>query len=1285
MKTKLLFFVIAFGLLIINTAYAQQGKSDAAFNTYDGGLFGDGFDGAVRTLSLQPDGKLIVGGEFLNFNGIATPYLCRLFPDGSKDPSFVLGTGFVGNVYSSLLQPDGKIIIGGSFTSFNGSAAGKLIRLNADGSRDFTFNTSIGASTGIVHAIAMQTDGSLIIAGSFTKYNTITVNKIAKILPNGNLDVSFLSGSGANGVVDSVQIQSDGRIVIGGSFTLFNGVYSNRIIRLNADGTLDDTFSIGTGFDGIVRTLAIQPDGKILVGGDFVNYNGNQAGRIIRLNPDASIDSGFVSGIGFSDDGVYAIKLDSNGLIMVGGSFDGQYNGINVNRLILLDSNGVLKPNFDIGSGPDSATVLALLPESVTSWYVGGSFFVFDSQNQGRLAKIDGEGVLNISYLTAGVGFDNSVLKVISLQDKKTMTFGSFTKFNGTSISRIARLQEDGTVDSSFNPSGTGVNEFVKTAILQSDTKIVIAGNFTAYNGIMSNRIARVLPEGAIDPTFVTGNGFNNQVYALALQEDGKIIVGGNFTSYNGTAVNRIVRLSADGSIDASFNIGLGADAIVEVLLIQADGKILLGGRFSTFNGISHSKLVRLNTNGSVDSGFSIGMGFDKYVFAMALQSDDKIVIGGTFLNYDGIPAKRMLRLNTNGNIDPSFTSGSGFSNGEVRAILIQPDNRLLVGGTFSGTYNGKVVKRMVRLQPNGVCDPTFVVNLNSTLYSICFTPDAKVMIGGNFNSVSGITKHRVARLKLCINSSVWNGISWSNTAPSLGKELIFNGDYNITSTVNSCSCAINTGNTVTIKAGNTLGLTFDYSGLGTLILENNAALYQSDDEIVNTGTIVLKRETTPIIKTDYTYWSSPVSNQSLLEVSPNTDMEMFYSFDATTDLWHREVPTNSMEVGKGYIIRGPQDFSTTIPVNYEAVFMGVPNNGKVSIPITLSDTSNLLGNPYPSAIDADVFLAVNSEVLDGTIYFWTHNTPFTNNVYASNDYAVYNLLGGVGTNSALNSGVNSTVPNGKIASGQGFFTTSIKSGGTVVFNNSMRIREQNSNFFKSNGIKKSKLNGIEKHRFWLNFSNSEGAFKQALIGYITDATNDYDGSFDGETFDGNDFVDFYSISQSKKLVIQGRGLPFDDRDAVLLGYRTTIAGAFTISIDQLDGLFINQSVFVEDKVLNLVHNIKDSPYSFTTQIGVFNDRFVLRYLDKSLGSNAFNKVDNGVIVSKDRNELKVKSASETIKRITAFDLQGRIVLNKKDVNSNEFRSSDFGLSKQIALIKVTLSSGQVVSKKVIF
>lgn len=1285
MIKNLLLAIIISVVSVDSELYAQQGKVDINFNSFDDGLNGDGFDNPVRTLSLQSDNKLIVGGDYLNLNGISAPCLSRLESDGTIDNSFNIGTGFKGKVYDSYIQNDGKIIIAGSFTVFNGSNTGRLIRLNEDGSHDTTLNTSIGATDGIIYKISLQPDGKIIIVGSFTKYNNTTVNRIARILPNGSLDTSFLTGKGSAVNITNAEVLANGKIILSGNFTEFNGFSTNKIVRLNQDGSIDASFNIGTGFNNDVNAMLQQPDGKIILGGKFTSYNGNTANRIIRINEDGTPDTDFLSGTGFSADAVQTIKMDSFGNIMVGGSFKGSYDNKEVNRVAFLNSNGTLKTDFDIGSGPGSASVFAFANASDGSWYIGGSFSVFDGQNQGRLAKVNSDGEHDTGYLASGVGFDNTVQKVLSLENKKTMVFGSFTKFNGILAPRIIRLLENGLSDNSFNSGKTGANNLIKTVVVQSDNKIVLGGNFTKYNEKTCNRIVRILPDGEIDNTFNTGSGFKSQVYALCMQEN-KIIVAGNFTTYNDAPVGRIVRLMEDGSRDPGFNAGLGADAIIEAVLNQPDGKILVAGRFNTFDGQSFSRLVRLNYDGTIDNSFRVGDGFDKYVYTIALQSDNKIIIGGSFVTYNGVSQKRILRLNTNGSLDTTFESGTGFSNADVLSLLVQPDDRILVGGNFSGTYKGHTSIRLIRLLKSGDYDSSFRATLNGKVNTMSFTSDQKLMIGGDFNSVSGVVKHRIALLRLCLEATIWNGSSWSNGFPSGGKELMFKEDYPNLTTANVCSCSIDKEKIVTLLSENTLGIMFDYSGLGTLILNDRASLYQDDDDMVNTGIVYNKRKSSPIVKLDYTYWSSPVENQKLIDVSPNTVSNKFFSYDAILKNWKQENPFASiMSLGKGYIIVAPDNFSSTVSEKYEATFKGIPNNGRITLDLGMDNSFNLIGNPYPSALSADTFLNKNVSNIRGAVYFWTHNTPLTNKGYTSNDYAVYNLLGGVGTR-AVALGLNETIPDGTIASGQGFFVKS-KNSGTVEFDNSMRIAARNSTFFKPAQNKETNKSAVERHRIWLNFENKGGVFKQILLGYIEGATNFYDESFDAETFNGNAYADFYSVNDIKKLVIQGRALPFTITDTIPLAYRTTIAGNFTISIDHADGDLSNQDIYLEDKVTGKIHDLTASNYTFTTDTGTFTDRFVLRYTDtdKTLDSEDFENLENSISVSVKDKTINILSSKENLKEVTVFDITGKQLYNKTKVVNRELTIQNLQSGNQVLLVKVKLENGFTSTKKIIF
>jgi hypothetical protein len=244
-----------------------------------------------------------------------------------------------------------------------------------------------------------------------------------------------------------------------------------------------------------------------------------------------------------------------------------------------------------------------------------------------------------------------------------------------------------------------------------------------------------------------------------------------------------------------------------------------------------------------------------------------------------------------------------------------------------------------------------------------------------------------------------------------------------------------------------------------------------------------------------------------------------------------------------------------------------------------------------------------------------------------------------------------------------------------------------NSQFFKTRNPKGKATNGIEKNRVWLNLSNSQGAFKQTLIGYVTGATNEYDNLFDGESFDGNEFVDFYSVDQDKNLVIQGRALPFDQNDEVSLGFRTTINGDFTINIDQTDGLLASQAVFIEDKLTNTITNLKSGNYTFNTVPGTFNERFVLKYTNKTLGLDATEKED-GIMVfySKNYKTLIIKNNTDSVvNSVTLFSMTGQNIENW-NVNDGEQSNIEIpikNINSGVYIVKVKTSKGES-SKKII-
>lgn len=536
--------------------------------------------------------------------------------------------------------------------------------------------------------------------------------------------------------------------------------------------------------------------------------------------------------------------------------------------------------------------------------------------------------------------------------------------------------------------------------------------------------------------------------------------------------------------------------------------------------------------------------------------------------------------------------------------------------------------------------------------------------------------------------STTWNGTAWSNGDPDNTKKVIFAGNYTSIGDIEACSIQVNANNTITIASGHTLTVTNEVTVLGTpattnLTFQNNASLIQINP-IVNSGSIRYIRNANPMVKNDYTYWSSPVANQVLNVFSPLTNPSRYYLFDDATYNWLAVPGTASMIVGRGYIMRAPSNYDVSTPATYVGQFIGVPNNGDYTFPIVVNTVPNpihdrnLIGNPYPSAIDADLLLANNLTTLQGSFYFWTHNTPITNFNYTANDYAVYNQSGG--TSAAPNSGLNNNVPTKFIASGQGFFVQGLNSG-TLTFSNAIRVAGNNDSFFRQQQTNSER----ERHRIWLNLINTQGAFKQILVGYIQDATNQMDNHFDSEIAEAGNTISLYSVVADKKLSIQGRALPFVETDVVPLGFRTTDAGNYAIELADFDGLFESElPIYIEDKLLAITHNIRESNYEFISNGGVEEDRFVLKFQNETLNVPTNSLTD--IVVFKNQNNIVIVGSSNlTLTNVKLFDMRGRLITELQDINSSTATIANLAIANQVLLVQIKDVDGKTVTKKLVF
>jgi uncharacterized delta-60 repeat protein len=352
-------------------------------------------------------------------------------------------------------------------------------------------------------------------------------------------------------------------------------------------------------------------------------------------------------------------------------------------------------------------------------------------------------------------GFDFDVLAVAVQSDGKIIAGGAFSQDGHTSRNGVARLNSDGTLDMSFDP-GLGANNTVQALALQPDGKVVIAGRFTAVNGATHNYVARLNSNGSVDGSF--SPQADDLAVAVAVQPDGTILLGGAFTTINGIPRNYIARLNANGSLDSGFVPATITDNAtfkpsLQSLSVRADGRIVIGGQFTDVGGLSRNRIARLNADGSLDATFDPGIGANKTVNSLAMQADGKIIAGGDFTNIVGATRFYVARLNTGGSVDTTFNPGIGLAFGGVITVGVEVDGKILVGGDFAAV-DGVGRNDIARLNADGSLDQSFdpgsgpaTPNEVPRVRAIVVQPDGKLLVGGGFITFSGVKLNFIARL----------------------------------------------------------------------------------------------------------------------------------------------------------------------------------------------------------------------------------------------------------------------------------------------------------------------------------------------------------------------------------------------------------------------------------------------------------------------------------------------------------------------------------------------------------
>ena len=661
----------------------------------------------------------------------------------------------------AFVLPDGKLLLFGTHQFSSTVPSGQFMyKVNSDGTIDPTFDCPSCRAVG-VGFIAVQPDGKLLMT-------TSDFTRLIRILPDGHLDLSF------NIPVNSLDPNCVPALVIAlpANKSLL-GCSQDKIYRLNENGSVDPSYTkiqLAGAPSKVINQYVLLPDGKLLLGGGFSGSGG--AGWIARHNTDGTVDNTFsatpshtVRGVGLLADGRYIVT----------GSFL-TINGVSKSNYATLFTDGSVDAGFTAARATnDSPMDVRTLPN--------GQFYVFTSNWPGhpnpttyRFVRHNADGSIDNSFTQFN---NNSFFWTLDSQGR-IITHRSYLPGPG----RYLRVNLEGTLDDSFNPTINAYGRVEATA-LQSDGKILVAGQFQKANGVPVIRFLRLNSNGTNDPTFDAGTGFSNAPDSLAVQADGRILAIGDFNGYNWFAQTRILRINANGSADTTFAPAInGKVYAVEPL---ANGKILIGGAFSTVNGVGRTGFAQLNSDGSLDTSFNPVLGgTNPTVYGITLLPDGKFFAAGSFGGVNGVDTRglvlfktdgnvetgfivtdssapyshiarrsdgkyivanrisgnaggKVFRLNSNGSRDWSFTERGG---GNLNALYLQPNGNILLG--VSGGRN------IARYGPNGESDIYFpVFGANDDVKDIIPQPDGKILVGGWFSGIEDVGRYGIARLTL--------------------------------------------------------------------------------------------------------------------------------------------------------------------------------------------------------------------------------------------------------------------------------------------------------------------------------------------------------------------------------------------------------------------------------------------------------------------------------------------------------------------------------------------------------
>tara|TARA_R110002073_G_scaffold139232_2_gene289351 strand:- start:125075 stop:128854 length:3780 start_codon:yes stop_codon:yes gene_type:complete len=793
---------------------------------------------------------------------------------------------------------------------------------------------------------------------------------------------------------------------------------------------------------------------------------------------------------------------------------------------------------------------------------------------------------------------------------------------------------------------------------------------------------------------YITISGVNASDFSISSVPAGTIAAAGSSTfaiTFNPSALGirtATISIANDDADENPYNFdiqgeGIDANAGSPLLITQYYEGLTTTDRWIEVKNISTSATIPgsfyLNLfqglNGTINGGIASNIP-DQSVLIPSLGPGEVVLFqrSGAALPLAG----------NRGAVSTITTEVCAFSGDDI--ILISTTNDATAYNSRTDIIGSVGTNAAINWGPN-----TSLIKGCGTVESASTTYSASEYITLTLDEVNDAsTSSNVALGIQTVGPTIWTTL-WDNGAPDKTKATIINGTYTAAAgSFEACDLTVNGSASINFDGGTSNYVQVDNNLTinGTFIIGDTESLLMINPDAIISGQISkIENSTTLNNFRDFTYWSAPVS----------TTIES--AFPGVERIFQRNIPSGAlpgggsegewvvasgaMDAGRGYIAEA----STGTPDGGQHIvtFTGTPNNGLVSETVGFfndSDTEtdfNLIGNPYPSAIDIDEFILldpeneeINNLAFDGTIYLWTHSTQISNGTtgdFVDTDYASYNLSGGT---ASANGG---PAPTQYIGSGQGFMVRTY-SNGTLNFTNNMRVQGLNTQFFKAAKVVE------ERDRLWLNITSEQGAFNQILVGFFDKATDGEDRGYDGLSNNAASLVSFYSTIGSSKYGIQGLGA-FDQSKQVTLGFDTQIARTFKIAIDNIEGVLKDEDVYLVDNVLNNVHDLKQGAYDFeVTEAGSYADRFTLQFNKTTLGVDDV-ALNNSFVVINEENAFRLKSNS-VITNIKIYDITGRLLIDQSP-NENEFTVQTRSITKGTVLIlNATLEGGAEVSKKAI-